>query len=123
MREHYKQIIGNKEDKDIMEWANKCPGNENIQITGFKHGNLKNGVFLINCLASLDPEVIDWDLINKDPNADEEAIKLNAKYAISIARKHGAIIFMVCDDVMELNSKMLLIFLCSVYELAMEKAA
>ena len=42
---------------------------------------------------------------------------MNAKYAISIARKLGAIIFMVWDDIPKLNKKMLLIFVCSLYGL------
>jgi len=42
---------------------------------------------------------------------------MNAKYAISIARKLGAIIFMVWDDIPRLNKKMLLIFACSLYDL------
>ena len=43
---------------------------------------------------------------------------MNAKYAISIARKLGAIIFLVWDDIIELNKKMILIFVCSLYDLA-----
>ena len=42
---------------------------------------------------------------------------MNAKYAISIARKLGAIIFMVWDDIPKINKKMLLIFVCSLYDL------
>ena len=47
----------------------------------------------------------------------DEDKEMNAKYAISIARKLGAIIFMVWDDIPRLNKKMLLIFACSLYDL------
>lgn len=42
---------------------------------------------------------------------------MNAKYAISIGRKLGAVIFLVWEDVTELNQKMMLILVASLYEL------
>jgi len=51
------------------------------------------------------------------PGQTDEEKEMNAKYAISIARKLGAIIFMVWDDIPRLNKKMLLIFVCSLYDL------
>jgi len=42
---------------------------------------------------------------------------MNAKYAISIGRNLGAVIFLVWEDVNELNQKMMLIFVASLYEL------
>lgn len=120
MRVHYMKIIGNKSDQVIIDWANGVKGNENLQVKNFKDANLKTGVFLINLTAAIDPEIINWDLVNMDPN-DEEALSLNARYAISIARKLGAVIFMVWEDVLELNSKMMTIFMSSLYELWEEK--
>jgi len=120
MRVHYLQIIGNKTDKDLIDWGNSVKGNENRQIKGFKDPNLKDGIYLINLTAAIEPRIIDWDIVNQDPNADDDAKALNAKYAISIARKLGAIIFMVWEDVLELNSKMMTIFISTIYELYQE---
>jgi len=50
---------------------------------------------------------------------DEEK-EMNAKYAISIARKLGAIIFCVWDDIPKLNAKMILIFAASLYDLKIQ---
>merc|ERR550514_2598114 len=83
MRKHYQQIIGNKTDKEIMEWGNGISGNENLQIKGFKDKNLKNGLYLINLLAAIEPRIIDWEIVAKDTE-DNEKISVNAKYAISI---------------------------------------
>jgi plastin-1 len=63
MREHYKQIIGNKTDADILAWANSVPANSDKQIKGFKDANLKDGVHLINLCAAIEPRIIDWDLV------------------------------------------------------------
>lgn len=117
MRVHYLQIIGNKEDKELIAWGNSCKGNEGKQIKGFRDNNLKDGIFLINLTAAIEPRIVDWDLVFQDPNADDEQKSQNAKYAISIARKLGAIIFLVWEDVIESNSKMMTIFFSSLYEL------
>ena len=70
---------------------------------------------MIKVAALIEPKIINWDLVTEGAN-DEDA-KQNAKYAISIARKLGATVFMVWDDVVEVNKKMILIFVCSLYDL------
>lgn len=113
------QIIGNKTDADILAWANSVPANKDRQIKTFKDANLKDGVFLVNLCAAIEPRIIDWDLVYQENSTDEQK-SLNARYAISIARKLGAIIFMVWEDVLEGNAKMMTIFMCSLYELYQE---
>lgn len=103
-----------------MDWGNSVPGNENMKITTFKDKNLSSGVYLVNLCAAIEPRAIDWDIVNKDPNCDDEAKALNAKYAISITRKLGGTVFMVWEDVLELNQKMMTIFFATVYELYIE---
>lgn len=45
-----------------------------------------------------------------------ESIENNAKYAISIARKLGASIFLVWEDIKEVKTKMLTTFLAALYD-------
>jgi hypothetical protein len=45
-----------------------------------------------------------------------EALENNAKYAISIARKLGATIFLVWEDITEVKPKMCLTFTAGLYE-------
>jgi plastin-1 len=116
MRIHYLQIIGNKSDKDLITWANAQKGNESMQIAGLKDKNLADGRFLINLTAAIEPRIVDWDLV-KNPAESEDDMMMNSKYAISIGRKLGAVIFLVWEDVTEMNSKMMLIFIASLYEL------
>lgn len=116
MRIHYLQIIGNKSDKDLIAWANAQKGNENIQINGLKDKNLADGRFLINLTAAIEPRIVDWDLVKNPAESDEDKM-MNSKYAISIGRKLGAVIFLVWEDVTEMNSKMMLIFIASLFEL------
>lgn len=65
--------------------------------------------------GAIEPRIINWDLVTAGTTDEEK--EMNAKYAISIARKLGAIIFMVWDDIPKINKKMLLIFTCSLYDL------
>jgi len=72
---------------------------------------------LINLCGAIEPRIIDWDLVYQGADATDEQKSLNARYAISIARKLGAIIFMVWEDVLEGNAKMMTIFMCTLFEL------
>jgi hypothetical protein len=46
----------------------------------------------------------------------KEAIENNAKYAISIARKLGACIFLTWEDIKEVKTKMLMTFVAGLYD-------
>ena len=115
MRIHYLKIIGSKTDKDIVNWCNSIVQTE-TPLAHFGDPQLASGRLLIKIAGSIEPRMINWDLVT--PGETDEDKELNAKYAISIARKLGAIIFMVWDDIPRLNKKMLLIFACSIYDLA-----
>lgn len=53
---------------------------------------------------------------------DEDKV-LNAKYAISNARKVGACVFLVPEDITEVNSKMLLTFTASLWKAQLDRQA
>lgn len=114
MRIHYMKIIGNKTDADLLAWTNETVQPE-TPLTGFADPAFGDGKILIKLAGSIEPRIINWDLVT--PGETDEDKEMNAKYAISIARKLGAIIFMVWDDIPRLNKKMLLIFVCSLYDL------
>jgi len=113
VRQHYLQLLGSKTEKDLIAWVNEvCP---ETPIESFKSPNLANGVNLIKLCANVEPRVVNWDLVT--PGETPEDKELNAKYAISIARKLGAVIFLVWEDIPALNPKMLLIFVASIWDL------
>jgi len=114
MRVHYLRIIGNKTDQDLIAWVNSVV-NPETPIANFGDPQLSDGRMLIKLAGCIEPRMINWDLVT--PGVTDEEKEMNAKYAISIARKLGAIIFMVWDDIPRLNKKMLLIFVCSLYDL------
>jgi plastin-1 len=114
VRLHYLQLIGNESEKDLLDWANKIITKEENKIKSFKDKSLKNGLWLIDLCAAIESRSVNWDLVT--PGEEEEDRTNNAKYAISIARKLGATIFCVWDDIVNVNHKMILIFVCSLKE-------
>jgi hypothetical protein len=110
VRIHYMQLIGNESEKDLLEWANTKVKEEN-QVKSFRDKSLKNGRFLIDLCAGIEPRAVNWDLVTA--GEEEEDRTNNAKYAISIARKLGATIFCVWEDISKVNQKMILVFVCA----------
>ena len=96
MRANYLQVIGGKTEEDLVAWSNKLV-NKPPAIKSFKDKELKDSRFLIDLMSAIQPGIVDWDLV-KEGKANDE-IELNAKYAISIARKMGAKIFLTWEDI------------------------
>ena len=116
MKAHTLKIIGEKSEEDLIAWANsKVPAERKIK--SLKEKKLNDGLFWIDLLAAIEPRCIRWDLVIKD-NLDDKGREMNAKYALSVARGLGAMIFVVWEDITEVKSKLLLTFLASLYDVA-----
>jgi len=114
MREHTLQVIGNKNEKDLLDWANGLVGGD-TKITSLQDKSLKTSLFWIKLEAAMEPRAINWDIINQTEDTDE-ALENNAKYCLSIARKLGATVFIVWEDLKEVKARMLLTFLAGLYD-------
>ena len=119
MKAHTLSIIGEKNEEELIQWANKRVSPEK-NIKSLKEKKLNDGLFWIELLASIEPRCIRWDLVIKD-NIDDKAREMNAKYALSVARGLGAMIFVVWEDITEVKSKLLLTFLASLYDVAQNR--
>ena len=84
---------------------------KSTQIRSFKDPQLKSAVFFLDLLNALRPGIVDYGLVNTGRTEDE--CKMNAKLAISIARKLGALIFLVPEDIIELRQRLILTFVGS----------
>ena len=116
MRAHTLKIIGEKSEEDLIAWANGKVS-EGRQIKSLKEKKLNDGLFWIELLAAIEPRCIRWDLVVKE-NLSEKDKEMNAKYALSVSRGLGAMIFVVWEDITEVKSKLLLTFLASLYDVA-----
>ena len=118
MREHSLQVIGGKTEEELISWGNSLV-EEKYKIANLKDKKISDGLFFIDIMKGIEPRAINWDLVIKDKD-DAESKKNNARYAISIARKLGAVVFLVADDIVEVKPKFLLTFIASIYKVASE---
>ncbi|KAE8776140.1 Fimbrin-like protein 2 [Hordeum vulgare] len=108
-------------DADILSWANnkvKSSG-RNSRMESFKDKNLSSGIFFLELLSAVLPRVVNWKVVSKGVDDDEK--KLNATYIISVARKLGCSVFLLPDDIIEVNQKMILTLTASIMYWSLQK--
>lgn len=105
---------GGKEltDTDMLRWAQEQArkGGRSTTVRSFKDPAIGTGEFLLDVLNGLKPGYVDYDLVGNDYYA-------NAKLAISIARKLGALIWIVPEDIVEVRPRLILTFVGSLMAL------
>ncbi|XP_010532991.1 PREDICTED: fimbrin-5-like [Tarenaya hassleriana] len=101
-------------DADILNWANRkvSKAGRTSQAESFKDKKLSNGIFFLELLSSVEPRVVNWSLVTKGETEEEK--KLNATYIVSVARKLGCSIFLLPEDIIEVNQKMMLILVATI---------
>eukprot|EP01091_Cochliopodium_minus_P019084 TRINITY_DN790_c0_g1_i1.p1 TRINITY_DN790_c0_g1~~TRINITY_DN790_c0_g1_i1.p1 ORF type:complete len:529 (-),score=150.72 TRINITY_DN790_c0_g1_i1:98-1684(-) len=130
MRHHVikilKELGGGKkiEENEIISWANNKVKNagKNTSMANFGDTSLKNSLFFIDLLFSIREKSVKYELVNANPSSKEDFLS-NAKYAISVARTLGCLIFVLPDDIIEVNKKMILTFVGAMMQVSirMEK--
>nr|CAB3447073.1 unnamed protein product [Digitaria exilis] len=80
---------------------------------------IADGVFFLELLSAVQSRVVDWSMVKK--GEDEEEKKLNATYIISVARKLGCTVFLLPEDIMEVNPKMILTLTASIMYWSLQK--
>ncbi|KAL6522309.1 Fimbrin-2 [Orobanche hederae] len=99
-------------DADILEWANSKVRGSQSRVVSFKDRSLSSGIFFLELLSAVHPRSVNWSLVTK--GSSEEEKKMNATYIISIARKLGCSIFLLPEDITEVNQKMMLTLTASI---------
>ncbi|XP_051224594.1 fimbrin-2 isoform X1 [Lolium perenne] len=101
-------------DDDILLWANKQVKDSGKQsrMESFKDRSLSSGIFFVNLLGAVEPRVVNWSLVTKGEKDEEK--QMNASYIISVARKLGCCIFLLPEDILEVNQKMMLSLTASI---------
>ncbi len=95
-------------DNDILAAANTKVGEK---INSFQDPSLKTGVYLVKLCKAVSERSVNMDLLT--PGETDEDAEQNAKYAISVARKIGAPVFLLWEDIVEVKPKMILSFVAS----------
>ncbi|KAL2264981.1 hypothetical protein VTJ83DRAFT_7491 [Remersonia thermophila] len=109
------QRLGKREitDAEMVRWANDMSrrGGRTSSIRSFKDPAIGTGVFLLDVLNGMKSSYVDYDLVT--PGTTDEEAYLNAKLSISIARKMGATIWLVPEDICQVRSRLVTTFIGS----------
>ncbi|KAJ5660268.1 hypothetical protein N7507_006719 [Penicillium longicatenatum] len=109
------QRLGKREitDSEMIRWANDMSksGGQSSSIRSFKDKSIGTGLFLLDVLNGMKSSYVDYDLVTSG-RTDEEAYA-NAKLSISIARKMGATIWLVPEDICQVRSRLVTTFIGS----------
>jgi hypothetical protein len=109
---------GGKEitDEDIISWANGkvSSSGKSSRFSDFKDKTLADSRFIMDLLYACQPESVDYSLVT--PGKTDEEKMLNAQYAISCARKMGCVVFLLWEDIVEVQPKLMLTFFAAVMQ-------
>ncbi|KAL2824689.1 calponin homology domain-containing protein [Aspergillus cavernicola] len=100
-------------DSEMITWANDMSrkGGRASSIRSFKDRSIGSGVFLLDVLNGMKASYVDYDLVT--PGQDDDQAYANAKLSISIARKLGATIWLVPEDICQVRSRLVTTFIGS----------
>jgi len=125
MRHHVISILkslsadGSKiEEKEMIAWANNLVSStgKSSRMSNFGDSSLKTGVFFADLLSAIKDGCVQPEFITAG-QTPEDAMA-NAKYVLSVARKLGAVIFLLPEDICEVKPKMILTFVGSLMAVA-----
>lgn len=109
------QRLGKREitDTEMIRWANdmSSSGGKSSTIRSFKDKSIGSGIFLLDVLNGMKSNYVDYDLVT--PGRTDEEAYANAKLSISIARKMGATIWLVPEDICQVRSRLVTTFIGS----------
>ncbi|MEQ2237514.1 Plastin-3, partial [Ilyodon furcidens] len=101
-------------DDLIISWVNKTlkEAGKTSSIKSFKDKVISTSLPVLDLIDAIQPHSVNSDLVKRDSLSDEDKLD-NAKYAISMARKIGAKVYALPEDLVEVNPKMVMtIFAC-----------
>ncbi|XP_070839234.1 plastin-3-like [Chaetodon trifascialis] len=101
-------------DDIILKWVNKtlADAGKSTKISSFKDKEISSSLAVLELIDAIQPGSISYDLI-KTGNLSEDDKLENAKYAVSMARKIGARVYALPEDLVEVKPKMVMtVFAC-----------
>uniref|UniRef100_A0A8C8ANQ6 Plastin 1 n=1 Tax=Otus sunia TaxID=257818 RepID=A0A8C8ANQ6_9STRI len=101
-------------DEIIIKWVNRTLANANkkTSITSFKDKSISTSLPVLDLIDAIAPKAVRPEMVKREDLSYQDKLN-NAKYAISVARKIGARIYALPDDLVEVKPKMVMtVFAC-----------
>uniref|UniRef100_A0A8D0DHH3 Plastin 1 (I isoform) n=1 Tax=Sander lucioperca TaxID=283035 RepID=A0A8D0DHH3_SANLU len=113
-------------DQIILSWVNTTLSQKrkDTQISSFKDKLISTSLPVIDLIDVIAPSTVKWDMVKRGEKGWlKDADKLNnAKYAISLARKIGARVYALPEDLVKVNPKMVMTLFASLMGHGLKKA-
>lgn len=95
-------------EKEIVDWVNNklAAGQKTTSIRNFQDPSIADARVVIDLIDCIKPGTINYELV-RTGGTDEDNLA-NAKYAISMARKVGARVYALPEDIAEVKMKMVM---------------
>ncbi|XP_044589416.1 plastin-2 isoform X3 [Cotesia glomerata] len=109
-------LVGNSGktvEKEIVQWVNSKlqAAGKTSSIKSFQDDAISTGRPVLDLIDAIKPGIVNYDLV-KTSETEEDNLD-NAKYAISLARKCGARVYALPEDITEVKQKMVMtVFAC-----------
>ncbi|XP_022240806.1 plastin-2-like isoform X2 [Limulus polyphemus] len=100
-------------ETQIVEWVNMKlqDAGKSTSIRSFQDSAISNAIPVIDLIDAIQPGSINYGMVL--PGSDDDEKMANAKYAISVARKIGARIYVLPEDIVQVKPKMVMtVFAC-----------
>ncbi|XP_014901578.1 plastin-3 [Poecilia latipinna] len=101
-------------DDIIVRWVNKtlAEAGKSTKISSFKDKEISSSLAVLELIDAIQPGSINFDLVKTGRLSEDDKLD-NAKYAISMARKIGARVYALPEDLVEVKPKMVMtVFAC-----------
>uniref|UniRef100_A0A6Q2XHJ0 Plastin-3 n=1 Tax=Esox lucius TaxID=8010 RepID=A0A6Q2XHJ0_ESOLU len=106
---------GQKANDDIIvKWVNTTlsEAGKTTKISSFKDKEISTSLAVVDLIDAIQPGSISYELVKTGSLSAEDKLE-NAKYAVSMARKIGARVYALPDDLVEVKPKMVMtVFAC-----------
>merc|ERR1712012_401631 len=101
-------------EKEIIKWVNTRleDAGKDSTINSFQDSKISTAKPIIDLIDAIKPGVINYELLQENGGTYEEDLA-NAKYALSMARRIGARVYALPEDIVEIKHKMVMtVFAC-----------
>jgi plastin-3 len=97
-------------ESEIIAWANSKleQGKKEISIKHFQDKANKTALPIIHLIDVIKPGSIDYSVVKQGANLSSQECLSNAKYAVNIARRIGAPVYALPEDISEVKHKMVM---------------
>lgn len=106
---------GRKANDDIIvKWVNQtlAEAGKGTKIGSFKDKEISSSLAVLDLIDAIQPGSVSYDLVKTGSLSGDDKLE-NAKYAVSMARKIGARVYALPEDLVEVKPKMVMtVFAC-----------